>query len=323
MLDPGPLRAAALGHAARGWHVLPLRPDNRPSDRDHPKKPAFPDHGADRCSGTDPRCRAGHTGWEPRATCDPARIRRAWQHTAFNIGIACGPSGLVVIDLDVRKPGQQPPPKWADMNPRHGADVFGLLCAQHTDDGAPDVWDTYTVGTASGGTHLYYLHPDGLPLRNTQGERGGLGWLIDTRAHGGYVVAAGSTAAERPYRVLHDRPPVVLPAWIADLLRRAAPAGPRKVQGDFSAYRRSAYVRGAINRTLDHLAAAPVGERNTALLGGAVSLGQLAAGGALHEAEVIEALTPTALAIGLSERETARTIRSGLRYGACNPRKVA
>ncbi|GID26818.1 bifunctional DNA primase/polymerase [Paractinoplanes brasiliensis] len=318
MLDPGPLRAAALAHAARGWHVFPLRPDNRPHDPDQAKRPAFPDHAEDRCPGTDPRCRDGHTGWEPRATCDPQRIARAWQRVPYNVGIACGPSGLVVIDLDARKPDATPPAGCEHY--RHGLEVFTDLCRQH---GQPVPDDTYTVETGNGGRHLFFTHPAGPPLRNTQGRRGGLGYLIDTRAHGGYVVAAGSTAAGRAYRVLLDRPLLVLPSWLADLLRPAVPARPRTVLGDFSAFRRGAYVRAAVRRTLDHLADAPVGERNAALLGGAVSLGQLAAGGALTETEVIEALTPTALAIGLTEQETSRTIRSGLRYGANKPRRVA
>jgi hypothetical protein len=179
------------------------------------------------------------------------------------------------------------------------------------------------VETGNGGRHLYFAHPVGPPLRNTQGDRGGLGWLIDTRAHGGYVVAPGSTAGGRPYRVLLDRPPAVLPDWLAALLRPAEPAGPRKVLGDFSALRRSAYVRAAVERTLDRLAGARPGGRNFALYIAAVSLGQLAAGAALPETEVYEALTPTALAIGLTERETARTIRSGLLAGARRPRRVA
>ncbi|MDI6101879.1 bifunctional DNA primase/polymerase [Actinoplanes sp. NEAU-A12] len=318
MFDPGALRAAALGHGARGWHVFPLRPDDRPHDPDHSKRPAFPDHGEDRCPRIDPRCRDGHAGWETRATCDPTRIGRAWQRTPYNIGIACGPSGLVVIDLDVRKPDAEPPP--GHEHYRHGLEVFTDLCRRH---GQPVPDDTYTVATGRGGRHLLFEHPPGPPLRNTQGDRGGLGWLIDTRAHGGYIVAPGSTAGGRPYRVLHDRPRPVLPEWLADLLRPAEPVSPRKVLGDFSAFKRGAYVRGAVRRTLDHLAAARTGERNKALLGGAVSLGQFVAGGALTEAEVFEALTPTAQAIGLTERETARTIRSGLRYGATNPRRVA
>ncbi|MEU4241908.1 bifunctional DNA primase/polymerase [Actinoplanes sp. NPDC026619] len=318
MLDPGALRAAALSHAARGWHVFPLRCDNRPHDADQAKRPAFPDHAEDRCPGTDPRCHGGHTGWEPRATCDPRRIERAWARTPYNIGIACGPSCLVVIDLDVRKPAATAPA--GRERYRHGLEVFTDLCREH---GQPVPDDTFTVGTGHGGRHLFFEHPAGPPLRNTQGDRGGLGWLIDTRAHGGYVVAPGSTAGGRPYPVLLDRPPLVLPGWLAALLRPAEPTGPRKVLGDFSAFRRSAYVRGAVRRTLDLLAEARAPGRNNALYIAAVSLGQLAAGGALTEADVYEALTPTALAIGLTERETARSIRSGLLAGARNPRRVA
>src|SRR5690348_11041735 len=168
------LLAAALDYAARGWHVFPLRPND--------KRPAFPDHTADTCHGRDPRCHAAgmHVGWEPRATTDPGRIRRAWATTPYNIGIACGPSRLVVVDLDTAKPGQPPPP--SDPPVRNGADVFGLVCAAHTSDGAPDLYATFTVATGRGGTHLYYRHPDDGPqLRNTSGDIGnGLGPLVDT-----------------------------------------------------------------------------------------------------------------------------------------------
>jgi hypothetical protein len=304
--------------AARGWRVFPLRPDNRPRDLDQAKRPAFPDHGADRCPGTDPRCRNGHTGWEPRATTDPGRIARAWQWVPYNIGIACGPSGLVVIDLDVRKPDHIPPPGYEGY--RHGLAVFTDLCRFH---GQPVPEDTFTVATGRGGRHLYFAHPPGPALRNTRGERGGLGWLIDTRAHGGYVVAPGSTAGGRPYRVLHDRPVPVLPGWIADLLRPAPPATPRQAVAGLSMVRHDAYARGAVRRTLALLAQAVEPGRNNALFNAAQSLGQLAAAGALTDAEVTDALTPTALELGLTERETARTIRSGLAAGARRPRRVA
>src|ERR1700733_14287500 len=95
---------AALNAAARGWHVFPLRPGT--------KRPARPDHDEQHCDGTDPRCCDGHTGGEHRATPDPARIRRGWADEPYNIGIACGPSRLVVVDLDTPKPGDTPPPEW-------------------------------------------------------------------------------------------------------------------------------------------------------------------------------------------------------------------
>lgn len=170
---------AALAYAARGWHVFPLRPGD--------KRPAFPDHDAARCNARDPRCKDGHQGWEPRATIDPARIERAWTARPFNIGIACGPSGLVVIDLDRPKPGQTPPPAYRQPGIRDGADVLAMLCEANDQ---PLPVDTYAVRTASGGMHLYYAAPTAAPLGNSAGR---LGWLIDTRARGGYVVAAGST----------------------------------------------------------------------------------------------------------------------------------
>ncbi len=208
------LLTAALSHASRGWHVFPLRPDD--------KRPAFPDHTADDCTGRDPRCRTGHVGWEQRATTDPDRIRRAWSHRPYGVGIACGPSGLVVVDLDVPKhPGDFPPAEWAAA--RDGGDVLGVLADRHGGTIDP----TYTVTTGRGGSHLYYHHPESGPeLRNTNGDRGGLGWKVDTRAHGGYVVAAGSTVAGRAYAVALDCDPAPLPAWLAAGRRGGTAAGP-------------------------------------------------------------------------------------------------
>jgi Bifunctional DNA primase/polymerase, N-terminal len=77
------LRAWALHFAARGWHVFPIIPGA--------KRPPVVDQ------------------WETRASTDPERIRRWWQHIPYSIGIATGPSGLVVVDLDTAKPGQTVP----------------------------------------------------------------------------------------------------------------------------------------------------------------------------------------------------------------------
>jgi hypothetical protein len=38
--------------------------------------------------------------WQHLATTDRARIRRWWTRMPYDIGIACGPSGPVIIDLD-------------------------------------------------------------------------------------------------------------------------------------------------------------------------------------------------------------------------------
>ncbi|QKW12388.1 bifunctional DNA primase/polymerase [Verrucosispora sp. NA02020] len=303
------LLAAALAHAARGWHVFPLRSDD--------KRPAFPDHPADQCTGRDPRCRTAgrHLGWEPRATCDPDRIRRAWSVHAYGIGIACGPSRLVVIDLDIRKPGQTMPPGYEGYG--SGLRVLTELAARHGGTIDP----TYTATTGRRGTHLYYQHPaTGPELRNTAGM---LGPMVDTRAYGGYVVAAGSTVAGRPYTVDLDTDPAPLPEWLAPLLAPAPLPPQRPVVVDLGTGRRAAYVDAAIRRQVTEITTAAPGRRNHTLYVSAVALGQLVAGGALTEDDATSVLTNAAQAAGLRPAETARTIASGLRAGARRPRSVA
>ena len=68
--------------------------------------------------------------------------------------------------------------------------MLAALCERH---GQPLPFETFMVRTGRGGLHLYFTAPPGVRLGNTAGELGrGLGWLIDTRGHGGYVVAPGS-----------------------------------------------------------------------------------------------------------------------------------
>ncbi len=74
--------------------------------------------------------------WEQRATTDPDRIRAAWSRAPFNVGIATGPSGLLVVDLDV------PKDKGCSGAP-DGAATFGALCER----AGQTVPDTYRVRT--------------------------------------------------------------------------------------------------------------------------------------------------------------------------------
>jgi hypothetical protein len=281
---------AALSAAGRGWHVFPLRPDD--------KRPAI-----DR--------------WEQRATTDPDRIRRCWTAGPYGIGLACGPSGLIVLDFDARKTGQTAPAGREGY--MHGWGVFTDLC---TDFGRAVPDDTYAVATGRGGLHLYFRHPDdGVELRNTAGA---LGWLIDTRAHGGYVVAAGSIVAGRAYTVRQDAHTAALPGWLAERLQPT----PMRTEGppvvvELPADRRGAYVRAAIDGTLTKLAETGEGGRNHALFMAAQTLGQLTAGGAVAEDTVTRVLTDAGCMLGLRPREIERTIASGLRAGARRPRQVA
>jgi DNA polymerase I len=271
---------AALGCAARGWQVFPIRPRAK-------KPPAFPDHNAARCTGTDPRCRGGHQGWEARATTDPGRIGRAWAGTPYNIGIACGPSGLIVVDLDTPKPGQMPPPEWAGPGITDGADVLAALCERHSQ---PLPFETFMVRTGRGGLHLYFTAPPGVRLGNTVGDSGrGLGWLMDTRGHGGYVVAPGSAVdrADGPgrYEVVYDQPPAPLPGWLAALLTAPAANPPPESRSASPDQVRDLdrFTATALRRETDLVRAAVEGGRNHALNKAAYQLGQLIAAGTLPE----------------------------------------
>jgi hypothetical protein len=281
----------ALGHAARGWRVFPLAPGG--------KRPAVKD-------------------WEHRATTDPARIERAWTVGAFNIGLACGPSGLVVIDLDQPKPGQLAPQAYRQSGVREGGDVLAMLC-EANDQPLPA--DTYSVRTASGGQHLYFAAPAGAELRNTAGR---LGWLIDTRARGGYVVAAGSTITGRPYTALvPDTDPAPLPEWLTVRLGEPDPATAPTTAGELGVASPGAYAASALRGELDRVLAAPAGQRNHTLNTAAFALGQLTAAGLLARQLAEDALTLAGQGIGLSARECAATIRSGLNSGERAPRHPA
>lgn len=308
------LLRAALDAAARGWHVFPLRPGS--------KVPAL--HGLSDCPRTGP-CTLGHQGWEQRATCDPDRIRAAWSAAPYNIGLATGPSGLCVIDLDTLKPGEQVPARWAAEGATCGEDVLAILA---TDAGEELPGDTLTVATPSGSLHLYYRAPKGTELRKTEGDRGrGLGWKIDTRAWGGYMVAPHSRTPAGVYRFLYDGEPAELPAWLAERLAPAPPPPAPVTPIRTGAGRRPRYLEAAIRAECHKVHTAPSGQRNATLYTAAVALGQLVAGGCLTEAEHEAVLLNAAgrhLAVrAYSQHQARKTIASGLAAGAKRPRRIA
>ncbi|HEY1914683.1 MAG TPA: bifunctional DNA primase/polymerase [Streptosporangiaceae bacterium] len=323
------LLEAALACAARGWPVFPLRPAT--------KRPAFPDHDAAHCTRTDPRCQAGHTGWETRATTDPERITRAWTCAAYNIGIATGPAALVVLDLDKAKPGQHPPAGWDQPGITHGSDVLAVLAERHAHRYADlDLFGTFLVRTGRGGLHLYYTAPPGLRLGNTCGAaRGGLGWLIDTRGYGGYVVAPGSVidlpgGGTGTYVVTNDQAPAVLPDWLAGLLTAAQPPSP-PLEGRSARLDQvrdlGSYTRTALKGEMERVRAAAPGGRNQALNKAAYQLGRLVAAAALPgdlaAAELYDAASAHFDADPpFTPAEATATITAGLAAGKTRPRPI-
>jgi hypothetical protein len=320
------LRNAALACAARGWLVFPVTPRAK-------KPPAFPAHTAERCDGTDPRCRNGHVKWEQRATADPARITRAWSQAPYNVGVATGPSGLIVIDLDVPRPGEEPPARWKAPGVHEGADVLAVLCEEH---GEAFPWETFTARTRRGGLHLYFEAPASARLGNTSGEDGGgLGWKIDTRAHGGYVLAPGSFVdlpdGTGRYEVTYDRPPAPLPGWLAALLTAPRPAASSlecRSSDDGTVRAIGAYARAALQRESEAVRGAVTGSRTHALNKAAYHLGQLIAVGALDDATAETALYEAASVHFAADQpvtpaEARASIRGGITAGKRRPRRIA
>lgn len=325
------LLSAALHHARRGLAVFPLHPGT--------KRPAV-------------------ARWEDWATRNPTRITAWWRaHPEANIGIACGPSRLLVVDCDVSTPTKTVTGAHAHTADTaaavgvagiaDGVDVLAALAREHT---GTHPWTTHLVDTPGSdgrpGLHLYFRQPrDRAPealLRNTTGR---LGPLLDTRGAGGYVVAAGSRTPHGTYRTGHDIPPAPLPAWLLHLLddprgrvdvpsprnTPPQPSGPGRTpalprRAAPSGDRRDAYLRAAVAGEARLVAAAPVGTRNRTLFGAALTLGRLVAAGELTEQRVRERLEHACAAHlgadGFTAGEAAATITSGLRAAARNPRTL-
>ncbi|GHA52794.1 bifunctional DNA primase/polymerase [Streptomyces purpurascens] len=291
--------ASALCSAERGWPVIPLHPGSkRPAG--HPERSC---PGAGRCAG-------GHRTPEQRATTDPELIRAAWASTPYNVGIATGPAGLLVIDLDVCKQGEE-------EGAPDGAASLQALCERTGEELPP----TYQVRTPSGGRHLYFTAPPGGKLPSSVKR---LGPHIDTRAWGGYVVAPSSTTPDGGYEVLDDAPVAPLPRWLTALLvEPSTPAvAPAPLLIPEAVTRRA---RAALERETASVAATKEGGRNRRLLEGVRALGRFVAWGEIARDVVEEAFQAGGETAGLPASECRATIRSALDWSirTCRPRDDA
>ena len=155
------LLQSALNYAALGLYVFPLLPGE--------KRPAF-------------------KGWQDSSTTDPATIRDWWtQNPAFNIGIDCGKSGLLVLDFDA-------------ANGKEGLTIRKEWRRTHI------LPDTMTAKTPRGGVHEYY--------RGQGPTKTGLYNGVDVRGAGGLVAAPPSVFNGKAYT--WEKPPVLFPLADAD-----------------------------------------------------------------------------------------------------------
>ncbi|MFE6959916.1 bifunctional DNA primase/polymerase [Streptomyces sp. NPDC057696] len=279
------LLAWALEPVRRNWHVFPLRPGD--------KRPAG--HAERLCPGTG-RCADGHRKPEQRATTDPDLVTAAWTGQPYNIGIATGPSGLLVVDLDVVKQEEQ------EGTP-DGVESLLALCER----AGQTLPATYRVRTPSGGQHLYFTQHDGKRLHSTAGR---LGHHIDTRGWGGYVVAPGSTTPQGTYTVTDESPVAPLPTWLADQLSERPKPDPSTVMTPVRDGSKAAQV--ALDRECAVIRAAGDHSRNNTLHKSTCKVARFVAWGNISRSTVEEAIQAAGESTGLSVAECTTTIRSAM-----------
>ncbi|WP_405166447.1 bifunctional DNA primase/polymerase [Nocardia sp. NBC_01499] len=284
MSAANPLREAAMRAAGRGWYVFPLRPNA--------KTPAL------------------QGDWSGHATTDPDQIRRWWnENPRRNIAIATGLSGLLVIDIDIRR-----------ADPASAVPTTQQLLARLAAiTGDPSAVHTFAVRTPSGGAHFYYRAPTSPELGCSVGR---IGPLIDSRGRGGYVVAAGSRTRTGTYRLIDTHPIAELPPALVELL---APPPPQP-SSDPPPGHPSAYLAAIVTDEARQVANAAPRTRNATLFRAALALGRLVAAGELTEQQVRAELTTAAVKHvgidGFTHNELDRAITNGLTYGAHRPRHL-
>jgi putative DNA primase/helicase len=224
-LSPQPnMLEKALGYAQGGEHVFPV----------------WWVEANGRCACSTPDCRdAGkhplgklaRNGFKD-ATTDAATIRRWWRcFPLANIGIATGPSKLLVIDLDVK------PDKGKD-----GRRAWQALKAQHGDPG-----ETLTQITPSDSQHLVFDRSNFKEYIKSSDSKDGL----DVRADGGYIVAKPSIGANGK-RYAFQRGDVDIapaPEWLCKWA--SARRTNEKAEGKTKAKTDSTQSDGGVPRTAD------------------------------------------------------------------------
>jgi len=240
------------------------------------------------------------------ATESPHRIEGWWDgHPEYLV--ACPTEGVVVVDLD-------------EPNSRPTGATWSWWCRT----AEPHGWDPTVapiVATPRGGVHIYWRQPDGIDVRCSTSK---LAPGVDIRANGGYVVVPGSVLPDgREYELLSPYPRALVdaPGWLVDACTKPDPkvvqAGTTLPTGG------TRYGLQALESELGRLALAPEGTRNDTLNRAALRCGQLVAGGQLDPVHAAQQLHAVAVRIGLGDKETAATIRSGMTAGARQPRNPA
>ena len=281
----------ALAYAELGWYVFPCH---------HPLKKAGWSCSCElwKREKVNAEFECNRPGKHPRtenglddATTDADQIRSWWRKwPTANIGINCGKSGLLVIDLDTYKD-------------TYRGDDLELN------------EDTVTALSGGGGAHLFYGMADGDTFGNSNKN---LPAGVDPKAWGGYVIVSPSAHKsgntyqwENDYSPW-DKPLAPIPPKLRALLEENRKHDRPEVQFDtakkYENGQGTIYGIAAINNQCKTISTAANGTRNNTLNSAAYALGRLVAGGELEYNYAYGNLYSTALSIDLTDAEAKQTI---------------
>lgn len=308
--DPAELEARLehwLAFASAGYHLAPVRIRRDPAGK---KRPRFLG-----CTQT--------IGWADLATTDPDTITRWLHRWGPDVGmvIACQPSGLFAVDLD--------------LNPAAEVDALGWWARYDLPIGH------MVVDTPSGGQHHYWRQHPTKPLPNTAGA---IAPGVDTRGigqtHGGFVFAPGTYVIgeeSTPWRLMDPLAPItdlpVVPDEIAELIpeqrrSRRTPRAPGQagLTAANGAGHQLSWLRTEVERQRDRLVALPPASGHGfryALLGASMMAGRLvvAEGGDDAERELATEYLSAAVrqVWGEVDSDDAEWIATGLDDGEADP----
>ncbi|MFI8916447.1 bifunctional DNA primase/polymerase [Streptomyces sp. NPDC053513] len=274
------------------------------------------------------------------ATTDLATVQHWWTaQPNFGIGVACGPSRLVVIDVDAHTTHLPERSRLLPGIPVHdavdltglssGFDTLALLAAYRRRPNPCTDTSTLRVQTPSGGMHIWYRVPRNGPAFKSSsgsGNRTALAWQVDIRAANGYIVAPGTRTTAGTYEALPGpRTPAPLPLWlVAELTRTGHHVGPPPATSPTARPPRPGdgpHVLATLLKEVQACGAIPEGAAFSEKLNrAAFTAGGLVQGGHLADAETRQLLLETATrARPHQPRRNAHIIETGMRAGSARP----
>jgi hypothetical protein len=239
----------AIRCAQRGWKVFPVEPLDKTPHKLNPDKPYT-------------------IKWSEVATSDIQKVVKLWSWSpTANIGIACAPSGLFVVDCDMPKREYQlRGTPYEHLHEKYGAwvdgsDVYRELCRK-----LEIPWDeannTYRVCTGSMGCHYYYSWPTDRKASQASIVQG----IVDVRGNGGnrggYVLGPSSQTNKGFYVAENALPVAPAPAALVEYCTEGAR---EVVSPDVQRFIRPGGT-GSIAGLETAVLTAPEGDRNATLL---------------------------------------------------------